>query len=317
MECEKKSTLYPNINILKKRQRFSDHDDLTLLREVLGHNPFVDQTGWNVIQENLFSVTGKQFSIRTLKDHLERLIKSWLQEYKILRDKSGIEVTETEKDLLCHNIFDLMEESKASKIKKFKPQNLEKQKGVEARNKWTLLQSPNSYKQEDCILDAIDHDYGNITKSIEETIVSDVETEEINLECITMEENTYTADTLQQNETPKKKDMKELPGPSQISKIAGPIRSRKRKINSQKQGLEYLHQYDEKQFELKKNELDIERQKLLLEERKCKLAEFEVQKKLELEEKKLNYEIENRKSLTQIIERQEKLINILINKLSS
>ncbi|CAG9840687.1 unnamed protein product [Diabrotica balteata] len=150
---------------------------------------------------------------------VERLIKSWLQEYKILRYKSGIEVVETEKDLLSHNIFDLTEESKASKIKKFKTQNLEKQKGLEARNKWTLLQSPNSHKQEASI---IDHDYGNITKIVEETIVSDAETNQINLEFITMEEDTC------------------------------PIRSRKRKINSQKQGLEYLHQYDIKQFELKK-----------------------------------------------------------------
>ncbi|CAG9840760.1 unnamed protein product [Diabrotica balteata] len=162
-----------------------------------------------------------------------------------------------------------------------------------------------------------------ITKIVEERIVSDAETDQIYLECITMEGGTYTADALQ-NETPKKKDVKELPGPSQVSKIAGPIISRKRKINSQKQGLEYLHQYYEKQFELKKKELDIEEKKLLLEKRKCEIAErqcavqeFKVKKKFELEEKKLNCEIENRKSLNEIIERQEKLINILINKLSS
>uniref|UniRef100_A0A6P7GBX1 Uncharacterized protein LOC114337858 n=1 Tax=Diabrotica virgifera virgifera TaxID=50390 RepID=A0A6P7GBX1_DIAVI len=106
------------MDVLKKRQRFSDHDDLTLLREVLGNNPFVDPNAWNIIYKNLCSVTGKQVSIRTLKDHLDRLIKSWLQEYKILRDKSGIEVTGIEKDLLCHNIYILMNESKAQKPKK-------------------------------------------------------------------------------------------------------------------------------------------------------------------------------------------------------
>lgn len=72
---------------LKKRLRFSDHDDLILLREVLAQNPFANSTLWIVVQENLCLVSGKQFSIRTLKDHLERLIKMWLDNTKILQNK--------------------------------------------------------------------------------------------------------------------------------------------------------------------------------------------------------------------------------------
>ncbi|XP_050513907.1 uncharacterized protein LOC126889568 [Diabrotica virgifera virgifera] len=317
-----------NMDILRKRQRFSDHDDLTLLREVLGNNPFVDPNAWNVIQENLCSVTGKQFSTRTLKDHLDRLIRSWLQEYKILRNKSGIEVTETEKDLLCHNIYLLMNESKAQKPKRNKSSNLVKQKGVEARTKWALLQSTNSDngETETSIGHAINHDNADVIEVIEE---GEAEMQTSHIEYIDMDASfpniaNDKAQMQQSNETPKmKRDMDELPGPgpSQGFRIAGPVKSKSRKINSQRQGLKYLEKYDQEQLEIKKGEMDLEKRRLSLEERKCALAErqcalkeYETKKKCELEEKKLEIEIENTKTLHQIIERQEKIINFLINK---
>lgn len=72
--------------ILKKRLRFNEHDDLTLLHEVLGQNPFENPAVWAIIQENMLSVTKKNFSIRTLKEHLELLIKLWIKEFKSLKN---------------------------------------------------------------------------------------------------------------------------------------------------------------------------------------------------------------------------------------
>ncbi|CAH0562979.1 unnamed protein product [Brassicogethes aeneus] len=70
-------------SIGKKRLRFTDHDDISLLREVLGHNPIEHPVLW---RDNMLSVTKKNFSIRTLKDHLELLIKLWLKKSKDLKD---------------------------------------------------------------------------------------------------------------------------------------------------------------------------------------------------------------------------------------
>lgn len=72
---------------LKKRLRFGDFDDVILLREVLSLNPFENPNEWEIIQEHVFLITKKKFMIRTLKDHLERLIKLWLEKTKILKDK--------------------------------------------------------------------------------------------------------------------------------------------------------------------------------------------------------------------------------------
>lgn len=69
---------------MKKRLRFSEEDDLNLLREVAGQNPFENPTIWGSIQESIFVLSQKDFSIKTLKDHLDLLIKAWLEKVKLL-----------------------------------------------------------------------------------------------------------------------------------------------------------------------------------------------------------------------------------------
>ncbi|KAL1493929.1 hypothetical protein ABEB36_009609 [Hypothenemus hampei] len=75
------------MSLCKKRTSFSEFDDLVVLREVLAHNLFENPDLWLVIQENVASVTGKSFVLKTLKDHLYRLIKLWFDQSKMLRDK--------------------------------------------------------------------------------------------------------------------------------------------------------------------------------------------------------------------------------------
>ncbi|CAG9762787.1 unnamed protein product [Ceutorhynchus assimilis] len=48
----------------------------------------------------MFSVTKKNFSIRTLKEHLELLIKLWLKELKNLKNLSGIDLYYIQKKII-------------------------------------------------------------------------------------------------------------------------------------------------------------------------------------------------------------------------
>nr|CAH7719066.1 unnamed protein product [Callosobruchus chinensis]CAI5850227.1 unnamed protein product [Callosobruchus analis]CAH7726433.1 unnamed protein product [Callosobruchus chinensis]CAH7740987.1 unnamed protein product [Callosobruchus chinensis]CAH7751189.1 unnamed protein product [Callosobruchus chinensis] len=73
--------------VSRKRQRFSDLEDLLLLREVLSLNPFEDPDLWLTVQQHISSTTGKLFSVRTLKEHLDLLVKLWIEHVKVLKDK--------------------------------------------------------------------------------------------------------------------------------------------------------------------------------------------------------------------------------------
>jgi hypothetical protein len=73
--------------VKKTRLRFSDTDDLALLREVLGQNPFIDSRRWSEVASNMTLLTGKTFKEKTLRDHLNLLIKLWLENKKILEGK--------------------------------------------------------------------------------------------------------------------------------------------------------------------------------------------------------------------------------------
>lgn len=97
------------------------------------------------------------------------------------------------------------------------------------------------------------------------------------------------------------------------------MRSRKRKLNVQKQGLSYLEQYDRMQSEIKKYDQALEAKKIALEERKIALEEKKIElaeRKLALEEyeKKKNLEIveKQREDISKMIERQDKITEILL-----
>ena len=75
------------MSVVKKRLRFTDTEDLLLLREVLSNNPFENPDVWLIIQQHISLVTGKLFAIRTLKEHLDLLIKLWMEQVQILKDK--------------------------------------------------------------------------------------------------------------------------------------------------------------------------------------------------------------------------------------
>lgn len=64
----------------KQRLRFNVYDDLVLLKEVLKHNPFENVWKWSEIKDTVSSVTGKDFSLRCIKDHLNLLLDIYLKD---------------------------------------------------------------------------------------------------------------------------------------------------------------------------------------------------------------------------------------------
>lgn len=68
------------MSIKKERLRFSTVDDLCLLRQVICLNPYNDANQWENIQNTLSSTSNKNFSIRSVKEHVEYLLKIWKKE---------------------------------------------------------------------------------------------------------------------------------------------------------------------------------------------------------------------------------------------
>lgn len=76
-----------NSDNTKKRIYFSSDDDIHLLREVVGQNPFEDSNRWNLIQANIIQITGKSINIRTLKDRVKNLVTKYLGKEKVQQFK--------------------------------------------------------------------------------------------------------------------------------------------------------------------------------------------------------------------------------------
>lgn len=59
----------------RSRLRFSTKDDLELLRAAGIRNPWENPANWTTILETVQDTTGKPFTVRGIKDHLEHLLK--------------------------------------------------------------------------------------------------------------------------------------------------------------------------------------------------------------------------------------------------
>ncbi|CAH1106797.1 unnamed protein product [Psylliodes chrysocephalus] len=103
IKCTKQS-------IIEKRIRFNSYYDLCLLRGVLLENPFAETEKWKLVQENIKSSCCKEFSIRSLKDHLQLLLEAFLKKDKSNQIRSGMEEIYSEKDHLLQENSNICEE---------------------------------------------------------------------------------------------------------------------------------------------------------------------------------------------------------------
>jgi len=58
------------------RVRFSIHDDLLILREVLSENPFENYESWKKIVSTTVTELNKNFRVRFIREHVVHLVKS-------------------------------------------------------------------------------------------------------------------------------------------------------------------------------------------------------------------------------------------------
>ncbi|KAK5648197.1 hypothetical protein RI129_003089 [Pyrocoelia pectoralis] len=72
-----------------KRTYFSTEDDLMILREVLGQNPYEDSNRWNFIHLNILQITGKSITTRALQDRVKILVNQYLNKEKKQQIKSS------------------------------------------------------------------------------------------------------------------------------------------------------------------------------------------------------------------------------------
>lgn len=59
----------------QKKKRFTVADDIRLLCEVIGRNPYRDTAKWQEIADAMNAMTGKGFSVRAVRERTDYLIK--------------------------------------------------------------------------------------------------------------------------------------------------------------------------------------------------------------------------------------------------
>lgn len=70
-----------------KRNRFSSEDDIVLLKEVIANNPMSNPQTWIQVAKQVNTLSGKSFSLRSIKDHLQLLLKLFLKKDRENRNK--------------------------------------------------------------------------------------------------------------------------------------------------------------------------------------------------------------------------------------
>lgn len=91
----------------KKRQRFCYEDEVMLAKEILEISPGGDSSKWEHVKQNMYTATGKIFSIRTLKFHIEHLVAKFENKEKADIASSGKEFIYSELDHLLEEIAEL------------------------------------------------------------------------------------------------------------------------------------------------------------------------------------------------------------------
>lgn len=66
-----------------ERLRFNISDDILLLKEVISINPYENNNNWKIIQSHVNKATGKDFTLRSVRDHVEYLLKLYIKDDRI------------------------------------------------------------------------------------------------------------------------------------------------------------------------------------------------------------------------------------------
>ncbi|KAK4880049.1 hypothetical protein RN001_008195 [Aquatica leii] len=97
------------------RLRFNVNDDITLLQQVIAVNPFENERRWDEVLHSVIKSSGKEFSIRSIREHIEHLLKLFVKEDRANLRKSGTEEEYLEKERLLQEVHDLQRDFKPTK----------------------------------------------------------------------------------------------------------------------------------------------------------------------------------------------------------
>ncbi|GAB6019063.1 hypothetical protein CHUAL_000690 [Chamberlinius hualienensis] len=256
-----------------ERLRFTNLDDITLLREVVSLNPYEDGELWKTILTTVIRKTNKNYSMRSIRDHVDHLLKLWAKEDKINLRKSGTEEEYSEKERLLQEVSDLHRDYKLSRLnKKTNDQTLELQDSESTID---------NFKSAEETVSELDIPTSSYATSVESSdcesptrIISQSPTHFISVtapECILSSPTVSTA-----------------------ASVSGPIKNKRCRSKVRQATLEMLQERQKTELEIEAQKLKLEREKLQLEKEKFELERIEHQKKLELDmieqEKKLELE---------------------------
>ncbi|CAG9773178.1 unnamed protein product [Ceutorhynchus assimilis] len=324
-----------------KRLRFTADDDLALLREFVGLNPLEEVEKWEEIQKNIFIITGKMFSIRTLKDHLFLILDIWLKKDKTTQILSGVEEVHSERDQLLQEVSDMCNNAKVKPLTK--KRKLSKEKQIAELGKLSRDECSRTLISDNIDIEnlppaapaqapsfspiALDHDY-QLCSIID---LNDHETShEIQISTNNENNNEHRSNETEtlppskptilvlEAETPKINPEKSAP-----RKILAPRKNRtNRSAPLRRNALEYLDNKESREEILKTRQLNLEEKRIELENRRLVLDEqrhemdcIERKQKLEMEKTRFTQEMFERDQKSKMIEQQHQLIQSLMERL--
>nr|XP_054924934.1 uncharacterized protein LOC129383930 [Dermacentor andersoni] len=91
----------------KARKRFRIDEDLCLLREITGADPFENPAAWEDVLRNVVRAVQRELTIRAIKERVDLLVGYFRQDTVNLR-KSGTEEQYGERGHLLQEVSDLM-----------------------------------------------------------------------------------------------------------------------------------------------------------------------------------------------------------------
>ncbi|CAH1103317.1 unnamed protein product [Psylliodes chrysocephalus] len=313
------------------RLRFTSNDEIVLLRKVLAQNPFEDPKKCTTIKDNIVNVTNKA-SLRTLKNHFDVLLLNWLRKDKANINKSGIEETYTEADVLLQELYDL---SQVCNRQKISTSSIEDGKAI--RELPVTAQIENKENNE--VIER-DHDYW----TMDDDIAAEVEVRQDKSLILDLD---VSADIIKvlNTSTPSQTTAVKTDARNTLTRrnILGiyflfifkspyiltlPSCQKKRRTDKPVKGndLDFLNKKGTADNEIKLRELELEERKLKLEEYRLKLEErkikiqedqlqfdfVEKRRKLEMEGEKHQVEVDERKQMHEVIRMQNNLLQNLL-----
>ncbi|EFN86835.1 uncharacterized protein LOC105181052 [Harpegnathos saltator] len=270
-----------------ERLRFTILDDLILLREVSGQNPYEESDRWKIVAERVVKATQKNFSLRCVKEHVDHLLKIWAREGRAHLRKSGTEEQYNEKEQLLQQVQDLQKEFRRTS----KSGNSNAQKSASQARDVTF---------------EVENIFDNLEVIIEEPAVGMSISSSLPSSTflpVALPSPTLSSSSSSSNPLTSASPLRS-PNTSP-SRTGGPIRNKTRRDGLRKSTLQFLQERHKKEVEFQEKQFHLEERRIQLEEEKFRMERREREARLELE-------IEERRQRIAVSKQKQEILEILL-----